>query len=63
MTAEQVSMVIKLLEPYTVLSASLTSQFINQRGGEQKPAMPVTPPADAVKARKISNIAEEKTNG
>ncbi len=56
-------MVIKLLEPYTVLSASLTSQFINQRGGEQKPAMPVTPPADAVKARKISNIAEEKTNG
>lgn len=62
MTAEQLSVVIKLLEPYAVLSASLSAQFAKQHGTERAPAMPPAPPEGVVKARKLTEIAEEKQN-
>ena len=63
MTAEQVSMVLKLLEPYAVLSANLTTQFIKQREmGQMPPVMPSAPPADAVQTKKIKDIMGEKLN-
>lgn len=56
-------MVLKLLEPYAVLSANLTTQFIKQREtGQVPPVMPSAPPADAVQAKKIKDIMGEKSN-
>lgn len=56
-------MVLKLLEPYAVLSANLTTQFIKQREmGQMPPVKSSAPPADAVQAKKIKDIMGEKSN-